>query len=106
MGLSVCYVCTSLRRVAPLLVVAIGISTDRREFGSMMTPALTARIKAQGLALGFDLVGISPVQEPLHGEAFAGWLRQAFHGEMAYMARTAQQRLHPGQFLPWARSLV
>ena len=72
----------------------------------MTTPALTVRIKAQGLALGFDLVGISPVQEPLHGEAFAGWLRQAFHGEMAYMARTAQQRLHPGQFLPWARSIV
>jgi epoxyqueuosine reductase len=25
---------------------------------------------------------------------------------MAYMARTAQQRLHPGQFVPWARSIV
>ena len=72
----------------------------------MVTSPLAERIKAQGLALGFDLVGISPVQEPLHGDAFAAWLRRAFQGEMAYMARTAQQRLHPEQFLPWARSIV
>jgi len=72
----------------------------------MATPTLAERIKAHGLALGFDLVGISAVQDPLHSDAFAEWLRQALHGEMAYMARTAQQRLHPGQFVPWARSVV
>ncbi len=72
----------------------------------MPTPTLAERIKAQGLALGFDLVGISSVREPLHGAAFAEWLRRDFHGEMAYMARTADQRLHPAQSLPWARSIV
>jgi len=72
----------------------------------MAKHTLAERIKAHGLALGFDLVGISPVQEPLHGAAFAEWLRRELHGEMAYMARTAQRRLHPEQFLPWARSIV
>jgi epoxyqueuosine reductase len=67
---------------------------------------LTQQVKAQGTALGFDLVGISPVQAPAHRESFAEWLRRGFHGEMAYMARTAEKRSHPGEFLPWARSIV
>lgn len=69
-------------------------------------PTLTQRIKAQGAALGFDLVGISTVGEPPHQESFAEWLRRGYHGEMAYMTRTAGQRMHPGEFLPWARSIV
>ena len=67
---------------------------------------LAGRIKAHGLALGFDLLGISPVADPPHGEAFADWLRRAYHGEMAYLLRTAEQRRHPGHFLPWAQSVV
>ena len=70
------------------------------------TRVLTQRIKAQGTALGFDLVGISPVQTPAHGESFAEWLRRGYHGEMAYMARTSEKRSHPGEFLPWARAVV
>ena len=57
------------------------------------TPTLTQRIKAHGTALGFDLVGISPVQSPPHGESFAEWLRRGYHGEMAYMSRTAGKRM-------------
>jgi len=72
-----------------------------------MAPAsLSRRIKAQGAALGFDLVGISPAQPPAHADAFAEWLRRAYHGEMAYLTRTAETRLHPETFLPWARSVV
>jgi epoxyqueuosine reductase len=69
-------------------------------------PTLAQKIKAQGAALGFDLVGISAVGEPPHRESFAEWLRRGYHGEMAYMARTAGQRMHPAEFLPWARSIV
>ena len=72
----------------------------------MATESLTSRIKAQGVRLGFDLVGVSRVREPVHGHAFAEWLRRALHGEMAYMARTAQQRLHPGELVPWACSVI
>ncbi|MEK7220150.1 MAG: tRNA epoxyqueuosine(34) reductase QueG, partial [candidate division NC10 bacterium] len=72
----------------------------------MRTRTLAQRIKAQGTTLGFDLVGISPVHPPTHGESFAEWLRRDYHGEMEYMARTAEKRLHPGEFLPWARSAV
>lgn len=69
-------------------------------------PGLSQRVKAHGAALGFDLVGISPVQPPAHIDSFAEWLRRGYQGEMAYMARTAGKRMHPGDFLPWARSVV
>jgi epoxyqueuosine reductase len=69
-------------------------------------PTLSLMIKAQGAVLGFDLVGISAVGEPTHRGSFAEWLRREYHGEMAYMVRTARQRMHPGEFLPWARSVV
>jgi epoxyqueuosine reductase len=67
---------------------------------------LTEHIKTKGAELGFDLVGVSPVREPRHGAAFADWLRSGYHGEMGYLPRTAEQRLHPGELLPWARSIV
>jgi epoxyqueuosine reductase len=67
---------------------------------------LTIRLKQCARALGCDLVGIAPVQDPPHGEAFAAWLRRGHHGTMAYLARTAGQRLHPAALLPWARSVV
>ncbi len=67
---------------------------------------LSRKIKDRAIALGFDRVGISPVDDPLHGRAFAEWLRRGYHGEMAYLARTQAQRSHPAAFLPWARSVV
>ncbi len=72
----------------------------------MSEEPLAARIKRHGLALGFDLVGIAPVERPVHGPAFAEWLRLGYHGEMAYLTRTAEQRLSPGQLLPWAKSVI
>ena len=71
-----------------------------------MGATLTRRIKDEATRLGFDLVGVSRVAGPRHGDSFAEWLRRRLHGEMAYMERTAGQRAHPGEFLPWARSIV
>lgn len=67
---------------------------------------LSRRVKELAREVGFDLVGISPVGPPRHGESFSDWLRQGFAGEMAYMERGAKKRLHPGDFLPWAKSIV
>jgi epoxyqueuosine reductase len=72
----------------------------------MPTPTLTERIKARSLTIGFDLVGVSPVEAPTHSQAFADWIRQGYQGEMAYLARTADQRLRPGLYFAWARSAV
>jgi epoxyqueuosine reductase len=68
--------------------------------------ALSLRIKAEAQRLGFELVGISPVQAPPHEASFAEWLRRGFAGEMGYMERTAQARRNPQQIMPWAVSVV
>ncbi len=67
---------------------------------------LSRRVKDLAREVGFDLVGISPVVPPPHSASFAEWLRQGFAGEMDYLERGAKKRLHPGDFLPWAKSIV
>ena len=72
-------------------------------------PSLAERsqwIKNEAQRLGFELVGISPVQAPPHEEAFAQWLRNKFHGHLAYMQRTELLRRDPRLLVPWAVSVI
>lgn len=68
--------------------------------------ALSLRIKEAGQRLGFDLVGISRVTLPPHGESFAEWLRRGLAGELGYMNRTEALRRNPHELVPWAVSVV
>jgi epoxyqueuosine reductase len=68
--------------------------------------SLSLRIKAEAQRLGFELVGISPVESPPHEESFADWLRQGFSGEMEYMKRTEEMRRDPHRLVPWAVSII
>ncbi len=67
---------------------------------------LSTKIKAAAQQLGFDLVGISPVRLPPHGESFARWLRDGFAGELGYMGRTKALRRDPNELVPWAQSII
>ncbi|MGH7784171.1 MAG: tRNA epoxyqueuosine(34) reductase QueG, partial [Candidatus Binatia bacterium] len=67
---------------------------------------LSRRIKEQAQSLGFELVGISPMQMPAHEESFAQWLRKGFNGELDYMKRTEALRRDPRQLVPWAVSII
>lgn len=67
---------------------------------------LAQRIKEAAQSLGFELVGISPVQFPPHEESFAEWLRRGFSGELGYMKRTEELRRNPHRLVPWAVSVV
>ena len=68
--------------------------------------ALSVLVKEAAQRLGFELVGISPVKLPPHGESFADWLRRGFSGELGYMKRTEELRRDPRRLIPWAVSLV
>ncbi|MCS6829178.1 MAG: tRNA epoxyqueuosine(34) reductase QueG [bacterium] len=72
----------------------------------MNVPAISRQIRAFALSLGFELVGFAPVLPPAHALFFRKWLEQGFHGEMAYLARTADARCDPQRVLPGARSAV
>jgi epoxyqueuosine reductase len=76
------------------------------------TPAprqeLTRLIRERALGMGFDAVGIAPMGPSAHGEAYARWVAEGFHGEMGYLARedAVAKRADPGLVVPGARSAV
>jgi len=72
-----------------------------------LTPyELTQRIKAQALAIGFDLVGVAPVQESPELAFFERWLEAGYAGEMQYLVRSRDRRRDLQQVLPGAQAVI
>ena len=67
---------------------------------------LTADVKRQALALGFDLVGVAAAGAATGAVRLDRWLRAGMHGGMDYMARTAGTRSDPRHLLAGCRSLL
>ena len=68
---------------------------------------LTARVKRKALDLGFQAVGVSRVTSDRPEAArLSEWLSRDYHGEMAWMARTAKKRQNPALLLPGVRTIV
>jgi epoxyqueuosine reductase len=63
-------------------------------------------ITAEAQALGFPLVGASPLGPLPVGPFLSGWLADGRAGEMTYLARRTAMRLDPRQAMPWARSVI
>jgi len=67
---------------------------------------LTDSIKSEALALGFDLVGISPVGDLPENQFYKEWLSNGYAGEMGYMEKNPERRADVRAILPDARSVV
>jgi epoxyqueuosine reductase len=52
----------------------------------------TQAVKAQAIALGFDLAGITPLGPAETADAFDAWTEAGYAGEMAYLPRGAEKR--------------
>ncbi len=63
---------------------------------------LAATIKEQGVALGFQQVGITAFDLADASHDFQSWLDKQFHGEMSYMARNIDMRAQPALLVPGA----
>ncbi|GGN01347.1 epoxyqueuosine reductase [Thermus composti] len=60
--------------------------------------------RARGLGL---LVAWAPLEIPeASRRRFLEWLEAGHHGEMAYLKRQAEARLHPQSLFPWAQSAL
>lgn len=69
----------------------------------MLTPS---SIKDQARLLGFDLCGIAPATGMPELERIHDWIARGQHGEMRYLARSADVRADVTKFLPGARSVI
>jgi epoxyqueuosine reductase len=69
-------------------------------------PQLSQQIKRIGLDLGFQQVGITDTRLDQEHRHYANWIRQNYHGEMSYMARNVDKRLHPEQMVPHTLSVI
>src|SRR5829696_2498480 len=72
------------------------------------TPLLTQRIRERALELGFDHVGIAPIQVSRHAGAYSDWVKAGYAGEMGYLARpdAIEKRADPRLAVPGARSAI
>jgi epoxyqueuosine reductase len=70
------------------------------------TAKLTKSIKEKALEIGFDLVGISPVDRFPENQFYKEWLARGFAGEMKYMEREPQKREDIRNLLPEAKSVI
>jgi len=66
-----------------------------------------AAIREKALGLGFDAVGFAPAELGADARArLERFLAAGYHGDMGWMADTAQRRGHPQALWPDARSVV
>jgi len=62
-------------------------------------------LKSFALKAGFDAVGIAGA-EPQTWERYADWIRQGFHGEMAYLEKRSEERRILSRLLEGAKSVI
>jgi epoxyqueuosine reductase len=65
-----------------------------------------AEVKAQAIQAGFDLCGIAGADSYEELGFLREWIDRGFHGEMHYMARTAERRGDVRAVLPSAQSVI
>lgn len=69
--------------------------------------SLTENIKRKALEIGFHKIGVVR-PEPLEkeGENLKKWLKNGFHGEMAWLEREPEKRADPKLLFPEAKSII
>ncbi len=68
--------------------------------------SLKSRIRREAERLGFDRVGVASAGPAPHFEAFARWIADGRHGDMAYLARRMPQRADPRAVFAQAESVL
>jgi epoxyqueuosine reductase len=74
--------------------------------GRLEPAALALAIKAWGLELGFQQIGIADTDLSSAEEHLLAWLAEGYHGEMDYMARHGLRRSRPAELVPGARTVI
>ena len=73
---------------------------------SKSAESLVRDIRRWARELGFQQVGIADLELSDQAPHLRRWLARGFHGEMGYMARNVEKRLHPAQLEAGTCSLI
>lgn len=67
---------------------------------------LAEKIKVWGKELGFQQVGITDTDLSLHEQGLQRWIDEGYHGEMSWMERNHEKRIHPEELHPGAVRVI
>ncbi len=81
-------------------------ATSPVDRASIDLAALARRIKHWGNELGFQSLGISDTELADHEVHLLRWLKQGYHGEMAYMHRHGTRRSRPVELVPGTLRII
>ncbi|PIY96766.1 MAG: tRNA epoxyqueuosine(34) reductase QueG [Candidatus Kerfeldbacteria bacterium CG_4_10_14_0_8_um_filter_42_10] len=68
--------------------------------------ALTNEIIELQKQLGFDLIGIIPVESSKYAKNLNAWLKRGYAGEMDWIRQGKEKRLNPLEIFPEAKSVI
>ena len=65
-------------------------------------------VKSEAHRLGFQLVGVTTPEPPVHLDVYDGWLAAGHHAGMGWMGteRNRQRRANPSLILPECQSIL
>ncbi len=67
---------------------------------------LSERVRALGLALGFDRVGFARAEPTEHSRFFREWVARGYGGELGWLTSRVEEREDPRRVLPGARTAI
>lgn len=67
---------------------------------------LTKMVKGKALELGFERVGIAPVQPSAFKQEYRSWIAGGYAADMDYLKNNIERRLNPSMLLAEAKSIV
>ncbi len=71
-----------------------------------MQKEITGRIKEEGHRIGFDLIGVAPVDDYPESQFYKKWLSRGFEAAMSYMSKNPEKRENVRNIMPDARSVI
>jgi len=76
------------------------------DFAPQQALALKLELRALGLQLGFQAIGVAAIDLNVAGEKLREWLARGWHGEMDYMARHGSKRWTPNELIPGTAAVI
>jgi len=75
-------------------------------FTAQQSLQVSRQIKTIGQRLGFQAIAISDTRLDTQHQHYQQWVAQHYHGEMSYMQRNVEKRLHPQLLVPGTLSVI